>query len=76
MAYEENYYKSREEDLNKKFSQHKDQVIQDITNVLQRFYDSQRDLQERFQELNKQKEESLVRKAAEEKAKIDKAVKK
>ena len=70
MAYDEQYYKSKKEELDKKFNKLKDQLIQDMINMINRFGEARQDLGQRFDEISKQEEESK------KKAELDKPKKK
>lgn len=76
MAYNQDYYKSKKEELDKKFFTAKDQLIQDMFSLLNRFSENQKDLQSRFVELNIQEDESKKKTEEENKKKIDQATKK
>lgn len=73
--FNEDYYRDKGDEIIKKFNSNKDVLIQDITNTLQRFLNDQKDLQDRYDELMKQKEEYLNKKAEAEKKKIDDKIK-
>jgi hypothetical protein len=75
MAYDPQYYKNKREELDKKFFAAKDQLIQDIFNLLNRFSENQKDLQGRFAENMQQEEESKKKAEDENKKKIDQAKK-
>lgn len=52
------YYQQKKQEIETKIAGKKDEVIQEITNVLNRFYADLADLQERYQEvIEKLKEE-------------------
>jgi len=75
MAYSPDYYKNKREELDKKFFTAKDQLIQDMFNLLNRFSEHQKDLQGRFAENMQQEEESKKKTEEENKKKIDQAKK-
>ncbi|HEY0087298.1 MAG TPA: hypothetical protein VGB37_00550, partial [Candidatus Lokiarchaeia archaeon] len=58
MVFDKNYYQNKRDELTKKYAFLKDGVINDITNILNRFYSNQKDLQERFTELDEREAES------------------
>jgi hypothetical protein len=70
MAYNQVYFQNKKDELDKKFNRSKDQVIQDMIVLLNRFGENQKDLQQRYAELIKTEEES--KKASE----VDKTEKK
>jgi hypothetical protein len=76
MAYDANYYKNKKEEIVKKFEANKNNVITDMTAVMNRFYENQKDLQDRFNEISKQEEESLKKTEEENKKIIEDKVKK
>lgn len=76
MTYNPDYYKNKKGELDRKFFTAKDQLIQDMFNLLNRFSENQKDLQSRFVELNMQEDESKKKTEEENKKKIDQAVKK
>ena len=53
MAYDPTYFKGKKEELDKKFFTAKDQLIQDMFTLLNRFSEHQKDLQGRYAELIK-----------------------
>jgi hypothetical protein len=76
MSYSPEYYKNKREELDRKFFTAKDQLIQDMFNLLNRFSENQKDLQGRFADLMREEEESKKKTEEENKKKIDQAVKK
>jgi hypothetical protein len=75
MAYNPDYYKNKKDVLDKKFFAAKDQLIQDMFNLLNRFSENQKDLQGRLVELMSQEDESKKKTEEENKKKIDQAEK-
>jgi pyruvate/2-oxoacid:ferredoxin oxidoreductase beta subunit len=75
MAYNPDYYKNKKDEVMKKFEGNKNQLITDMTSCMNRFYESQKDLQDRFNELTKQEEESQKMTEEESKKVIDEKVK-
>lgn len=74
--YNPEYYKSKKDELGKKFETAKNMFIQDIFNLLNRFGDNQQDLQNRIAEVNMEEMESMRKTEEENKKKIDEKVKK
>jgi hypothetical protein len=75
MAYDSKYYQDKKEELNKKFEQNKNALIQDMTNLMNKFYETQKDLQDRWTELNTQEQESQKKTEDANKKEIDKKIK-
>jgi len=73
--FNKNYYQGKKDELNKKFETNKNQFIMDITNVVNKFYEIQKDLQDRFAELDMREKESAAKTEEENKKIIDEKVK-
>lgn len=75
MSYDPKYYQDKRFELEKKFQQNKDEVLLDITNTLNKFYNNQKDLGDRFNELKSQEEESQKKTEEANKKEIEKKIK-
>jgi hypothetical protein len=75
MSYDPEYYKGKKDELDRKFVGAKDTLIQDMFNLLNRFGETQRDLQDRLVELQGQEAESQKKTEEENKKKIEAKIK-
>jgi len=76
MAFDENYYKEKKQELANRIQKKKDNLIREMITLMDNFLVDQKEAEKDWQDITKHEETSQNLTAQENKAKIDKVIKK